>query len=64
VKPGTLVRILNPEYSTLGHCAHGIILSEFVSPISSSLEEERTWRILCDDRTAILFEYEFEVIER
>ena len=61
MKPGTLVRILDPEYSTLGHCAHGIILSEFSYGFEG---DEPAYRVLCANRTVILMEREFEVIER
>ena len=59
VRIGQLVRIKEPLETTLGICDHGVILSEF----SYGLEgEEPAWRVLCEDRTVILLEREFEII--
>jgi hypothetical protein len=59
VRIGQLVRIKEPLETTLGICDHGVVLSEF----SYGQEgEELAWRVLCEDRTVILLEREFEVI--
>ena len=58
MKPGQLVKIKEPLETTLGYCDHGVILSEF-----KLRRDEIAWRILCGDRTVILMEHEFEVIE-
>jgi len=58
MKPGQLVRIRDPLETTMGLCDHGVILSEF-----NLRSDEHAWRILCGDRTVILMEHEFEVIE-
>ena len=59
VKIGQLVKIKEPLETTLGICDHGVILSEFSYGFD---DDEPAWRVLCEDRTVILLEHEFEVI--
>ncbi len=64
VKIGKLVKIKEPLETTLGVCDHGVILSEFVYDFDDDCpDDEPAWRVLCDDRTVILMEHEFEVID-
>ena len=58
MKSGQLVKIKEPLETTLGICEYGIILSKF-----EHRDDEPAWRVLCGDRTVILLEHEFEVIQ-
>ena len=59
IKPGMLIKVLNPDEVTLGNCSYSIIIRELESNDST----ERAWHVLCGDRMAILFEHEFKVIK-
>ena len=65
MRPGQLVKVIKPKETTLNHCEYGILLLEEIQDavIMKDPERRRTWRVLCGDRIAILFEYEFEVVE-
>tara|TARA_B100000405_G_scaffold287731_1_gene235936 strand:- start:168 stop:365 length:198 start_codon:yes stop_codon:yes gene_type:complete len=60
IKTGTIVRILKP---------HGFTVEEPVAIVIEKVtyteqgEQVTAWRCLCDDRTVLLHEEEFEVIE-
>ena len=60
VRIGQLVKIKEPLETTLGFCDHGVILSKFIYGFEG---DEPAWRVLCNDRTVILMEHEFEVID-
>ena len=60
IKTGTIVRILKP---------HGFTIEEPVAIVIEKVtyteqgEQVAAWRCLSDDRTVLLYEEEFEVIE-
>ena len=63
LKPGTLVRLLDPQELALDKCTHGLILSLHceADPNDPVYPNQAAYRVLCRDRTVILCEHEFEV---
>tara|TARA_R100000664_G_C2714161_1_gene109905 strand:+ start:529 stop:741 length:213 start_codon:yes stop_codon:yes gene_type:complete len=63
IKPGTLIRVLDPEENSLGNCEYGVVIGKHSDP-EAHLHESFCWRVLCGDRVLILMEdLEFEVVE-
>lgn len=64
LKPGTLVRLCDPQELALDNCTYGLILSLHceADPNDPVFPDQAAYRVLCGDRTIILTEYEFEVI--
>ena len=64
LKPGTLVKLLDPHELALDNCTYGIILSLHCGPDPTDpiFPTQAAYRILCGDRTLILIENEFEVV--
>ena len=65
LKPGTLVKLIDPEELALDKHNHGLILSLYCEPDPNDLffPNNAGYRVLCGGRTIILAEYEFEVVE-
>ena len=65
LKPGTLVKLCDPQELALDNCTHGIILSLHceADPNDPVFPNQAAYRILCGDRTLILVEHEFEVVK-
>ena len=65
LKPGTLVKLCDPQELALDNCTHGLILSLHceADPNDPVFPNQAAYRILCGDRTIILAEHEFEVVK-
>ena len=65
IKPGTLIKLHDPEELSLGNCTHGLIIG------LHALEREEeadiwpgdVYRVLCDNRILLLSDTEFEVVK-
>jgi hypothetical protein len=64
LKPGTLVKLLDPYKLALDSCTYAIILSLHCAPDPTDkiFPNLAAYRVLCGDKTVILVEHEFEVI--
>ena len=65
LKPGTLVKLCDPQELALDNCTHGVILALHceADPNDPVFPNQASYRILCGDRTLILVEHEFEVVK-
>lgn len=66
IKPGILVRVLEPEENSLGNCEYGVVIAKHIDPGPDvePFHSSSCWRVLCGDRVLILEEgLEFEVVE-
>ncbi len=66
IKPGTLIRVLDPEENSLGNCEYGVVIGKHSDPEPEigPPHDSFCWRVLCGDRVLILMEdLEFEVVE-
>ena len=64
LKPGTLVKICDPEELGISDCEVGLVLSLHceANPNDLFFPNNAGYRILYDGRTVILAEWEFEVV--
>ncbi len=65
LKPGTLVKLCDPQELALDNCTHGLILALHceADPSDPVFPNQAAYRVLCGNRMLILVENEFEVVE-